>query len=194
MRRLVPRPWPTRQKKDDVERFIKELEVFLESLIAIWFFDESGIRVGSKPRKVLALKGSKPTYPYNGDHIRITIMGAVNIKTGQLETLLMPTSNTETFQVFLDYFNTKINKTNIFILDNASWHKTGRLNWGRIKPVYLPPYSPNLNPIEGLWKILKDLMPIFTEIVNIDELEEAVITNLKYFFDNPQEVMSICNI
>ena len=37
-------------------------------------------------------------------------------------------------------------------------------------------------------------MPIFTEIVNIDELEEVVITNLKYFFDNPQEVMSICNI
>jgi len=29
-------------------------------------------------------------------------------------------------------------------------------------------------------------MPLFTE--------EAVITNLKYFFDNPQEVMSICNI
>jgi len=38
------------------------------------------------------------------------------------------------------------------------------------------------------------MMPIFTEIINIDKLEEAVITNLKYFFDNPQEVRAICNI
>ncbi len=37
-------------------------------------------------------------------------------------------------------------------------------------------------------------MPIFTEIINIDKLEEVVITNLKYFFDNPQEVRATCNI
>ena len=41
-------------------------------------------------------------------------------------------------------------KVNIFIMDNASWHKAGRLKWGNIKPVYLPPYSPELNPIERL--------------------------------------------
>ena len=38
------------------------------------------------------------------------------------------------------------------------------------------------------------MMPIFTEIINIDKLEEVVITNLKYFFDNPQEVRATCNI
>ena len=37
-------------------------------------------------------------------------------------------------------------------------------------------------------------MPVFIELINIDELEEAIIDNLKYFFDNPQEVSSICKI
>ena len=48
-------------------------------------------------------------------------MGAVNIKNGQMEALIMPTSNTETFQSYLDYFNNQLNgKPAVMILDNAS--------------------------------------------------------------------------
>jgi len=60
VRRLVPRPWPTRQKKELVEVFKKDLKVLLEDIIPVWFFDETGFRVGAKPRKVLAFKGDKP--------------------------------------------------------------------------------------------------------------------------------------
>ncbi|MBD3177981.1 MAG: hypothetical protein GF320_22635, partial [Armatimonadia bacterium] len=31
----------------------------------------------------------------------------------------------------------------------------GRLDWGQFEPVFLPPYSPDLNPIERLWLIIK---------------------------------------
>ena len=38
-------------------------------------------------------------------------------------------------------------------------------------------------------------MPVFIEFINIDELDSrAIIDNLKHFFDNPQEVRSICKI
>ncbi|MGD9818702.1 MAG: transposase, partial [Desulfomonilaceae bacterium] len=40
-------------------------------------------------------------------------------------------------------------------LCNASWHKSKSLNWGRFEPIFLPPYSPDLNPIERLWLIMK---------------------------------------
>ncbi|MEY3895325.1 MAG: superfamily endonuclease [Verrucomicrobiota bacterium] len=33
---------------------------------------------------------------------------------------------------------------------NAGWHKSARLDWHHIKPVYLSPYSPDFNPIERL--------------------------------------------
>jgi transposase len=40
-------------------------------------------------------------------------------------------------------------------MDNASWRKTTSPKWGRFEPLFLPPYSPDLNPIERLWLILK---------------------------------------
>ena len=120
-------------------------------------------------------------------------MGAVNIKNGQMEALIMPTSNTETFQSYLDYFNNQLNgKPAVIILDNPSWHKRGKLSRGN--PVYLPPYSPTLNPVERLWKVLKDMMPVFNEISNEDELQEIIINNLQTFFHNPDLVKSICGI
>ena len=40
-------------------------------------------------------------------------------------------------------------------MDNASWHKSKSLRFGAFEPTYLPPYSPDFNPIERLWLILK---------------------------------------
>jgi len=36
------------------------------------------------------------------------------------------------------------------ILGNATWHKAGKLNWHHLQVKYLPPYSPDFNPIEIL--------------------------------------------
>ena len=44
---------------------------------------------------------------------------------------------------------------NIIICDNASWHKKKSLDWGAFEPVFLPPYSPDLNPMERLWLLIK---------------------------------------
>ncbi len=44
----------------------------------------------------------------------------------------------------------------MMVQDNASWHKAKGLNRWTILPIYLPPYSPDLNPIEILWKVIKD--------------------------------------
>jgi transposase len=67
----------------------------------------------------------------------------------------------EVFQAFLD---TMANETATakqagrcvcMVPDNASWHKTKRLVWCHIVPVYVPPYSPDFNPIERIWQCLK---------------------------------------
>ena len=62
----------------------------------------------------------------------------------------------------LNYFThlfTKITKRSVFILDNASYHKSQKLKelfekHGHVM-LFLPPYSPDLNPIEKLWGNLK---------------------------------------
>jgi hypothetical protein len=62
------------------------------------------------------------------------------------------------FQVFFDEAAECIiptRKRNILVLDNASWHKGKKLNWHFFEPLYLPPYSPDFNPIERIWLIMK---------------------------------------
>ncbi|MDX1708321.1 MAG: transposase [Desulfobacterales bacterium] len=45
--------------------------------------------------------------------------------------------------------------TNILIVDNATWHRRKSTNWHRWQPKCLPPYSPDLNPIERIWLTMK---------------------------------------
>lgn len=69
----------------------------------------------------------------------------------------LPYCNTDMFQIFLDEFS-KLNKREykIMFLDNGAFHKAKRLiipeNIGLI---FLPPYSPELNPAEKVWWIIK---------------------------------------
>ncbi len=44
---------------------------------------------------------------------------------------------------------------NILIMDNGSWNKRKTTNWHSWQPMYLPPYSPDLNPIERIWLTMK---------------------------------------
>ena len=43
-------------------------------------------------------------------------------------------------------------------MDNASWHKSAQLHWHHFEPAYLPPYSPDLNPIEQTFAKFKHAM------------------------------------
>jgi hypothetical protein len=79
-------------------------------------------------------------------------------RTGEFYALKFTHSDTEVFQAFVDHANADVKperKRNLLICDNASWHKAGRLDWGQFEPVFLPPYAPDLNPIERLWLIIK---------------------------------------
>ena len=81
------------------------------------------------------------------------------------------------FQAYLDCANADLKfarPRNLLILDNASWHKSKSLKFGRFEPIYLPPYSPDFNPIERLWLILK--AECFTDFIAKDR--DALIARL----------------
>ena len=44
---------------------------------------------------------------------------------------------------------------NILIMDNGSWHKRKTTHWHSWQPMYLSPYSPDLNPIQRIWLTIK---------------------------------------
>ena len=69
----------------------------------------------------------------------------------------MPHCNTDTFQIFLNEFSKKKpEEFKIILLDNGAFHKAARLIIPKnIALVFIPPYSPELNPAEKIWWKMK---------------------------------------
>jgi transposase len=157
----VPRSWPSRQDPEKRKSFLKRLCVLLEDPeVDLWYLDETGVEGDPRPRRRYALRGEKIRQPYQGTHIRRSVTGLVCPRTGQFYSLIFSHSDRQVFQAFLDHANEDMEferPRNVLILDNASWHKdpAEEMEWGRFECFYLPPYSPDLNPIERLWLVMK---------------------------------------
>jgi transposase len=101
----------------------------------------------------------------------VAYSGFVIPETGELFVMKPGWFNYETvIQSFRDFIKSKPleeGKKYCIILDNAPWHKKAiRLIWGEEQPEYsdireamtylsLPPYSPDLNPIEQVWRVTR---------------------------------------
>ena len=155
----VPRPWPDRQDDALREAFQVRLKTWLvDENIDLWFLDECGVEGDPRPRRRWAQKGAKTLVTKNGDHVRMNVCGMICPRTGVFYGLEFSHTDTDVFQCFLDQANGDVKlgrKRNLLIMDNASWHKSKSLKFGAFEPMYLPPYSPDYNPIERLWLILK---------------------------------------
>ena len=105
--------------------------------------------------------------------------------------MILPNCNAENFQVFLNDFS-KENPTElkIMVLDNGRFHKAKKLIIPEnIVLLFLPPYSPELNPAEKMWaKYKREFTNKF--FTSLDEVDEF-ITNIVKATCNKQ-VMSIC--
>jgi transposase len=190
----VPQPWPDRQDEALREAFRNRLALLAEDPeIELWYGDETGIDGEPTPRRGWAMKGSHPRVVHNGDHIRLNVLGMVCPRQAEFFAIEASHCDTDLFQVFLDEAAKTLvpsRKRNILILDNASWHKSKKLNWHFFEPPYLPPYSPDFNPIERIWLIMK--AEHFTNIHcrNKTALIAIVDHALCDLMDNPQKVAS----
>jgi len=69
----------------------------------------------------------------------------------------MPNVDTACMNVFLEELAEEIKEDFILIMDGAGWHKSKNLIVPKnIQIFLLPPYCPELNPVERLWKFIKD--------------------------------------
>ena len=190
----VPQPWPDRQDEKLREEFRDRLALLAQDPeVDLWYGDETGIDGEPKPRRGWAQKGSNPRVVHNGDHIRLNILGTVCPRTGEFFAIEASHCDTDVFQVFLDEAASSIipaRKRNLLILDNASWHKRKNLNWHFFEPFYLPPYSPDFNPIERIWLIMKAEHFANIHCKNRSALIERADHALCDLMDNPTKVAS----
>ena len=152
----------------------------MDQTIRLMFQDEAGFGRINKPKMCWCPKGVRPSVPCH--HIREYeyLYGAVEPMTGENFFLIMPYCNTNHMNAFLRELSAAYPKDYILLVtDGAAWHSAKALVVPEnIKPLRIPPYTPEMNPIEQIWKYLRSVgfrNEIFRSLADVvDRLCEIV--------------------
>ena len=120
--------------------------------------DESRFGLLSIQRRCLTAKGVKPIVPYQHRFKNFYLFGAYSPVNGDHFTLEFPYCNSPCFEQYLESFSAhRPDEFKILLLDNGAFHKAKQLVIpNNMALLFLPPYCPELNPAEWIWRHLKD--------------------------------------
>ncbi len=126
--------------------------------VKVFAQDESRVGLLTVRRRRLTARGVQPVGLIQHTFQSFYVYGAVAPTTGEHFFLQRPGLNSTNFQLFVDALAQAYPDTlNVLVLDNSGAHTAKRLTLpDNIRLVLLPPYTPELNPIERVWRDLKD--------------------------------------
>lgn len=157
------------------------------------FQDEARFGRIAESRRCWCPKPVRPVCPTMVCREYTYAYGAVSIADGQWDSLILPKANTYCMQVFLDEIASRYPDDRIvMVLDGAGWHKSGELAVPKnMRLLPLPPYSPELNPVENIWEELREKGFSNRVFSDLDALEGQLSRSLKYLEDHPEITKSI---
>ena len=143
--------------------------------------DEASFNLTTTYKKIWFPRGETPRGAFFWSSKKLITFGAL-LSTGTFYYDFYQAQNSLTFRHFLrELFKTLGKKKRyVLILDNAGFHKTQcvknllREYSPQISVEHIPPYSPELNPIETCWKITKHNVTKSQYFENIDDLQESL--------------------
>jgi transposase len=143
--------------------------------------------------KVWARTCSRPTAVRQTRYDWCYLYAAVEPATGASAALIAPNADTGTMNQFLRILDTerKPDEHMVLIMDGAGWHKSKGLRLpDGITVLLLPPYSPELNPVENLWHYLRSHYLSNRAYQNYDELLDAGTDAYRRL--TPEVIRSVC--
>ena len=157
------------------------------------FQDEGRFGRINDPRRCWAPAGMRPDVP--AQFVREYTYGfvAVSPMDGVMDSLILPEVNTEAMSVFLqEVAGRHRDESILMILDGAGWHKANALRVpDNIRLDFLPPYSPQLNPVEHIWEDLREKYFHNRVFDSLDALEDQLVEALLAYENNPKRIHSI---
>jgi transposase len=149
-----------------------------------WFLDETGVKLSLAREYARAAKGQRAlgTVPKNYGE-GVTLLGVLN-SAGQAAALEVRGATGETVMiVFIRHVLAEVvSAGDVIVMDNLTAHKTFKVQAEfaalGVEVVYLPPYSPDLNPIEKCWSKLKTYLKK-SAARNYTSLSKAISLGLK---------------
>ena len=132
----------------------------------------------------------------------VACFGAANLRAGKLVTAFEPKFNAESFERFLKTLlkHRSRGKRLVLVLDNAKYHHArALLPWLQrqrkvLTLLFLPPYSPDLNPIERVWKLTRRLATHNRHFPTLDNVVEAVQERFTFWAKPNRQLVRLCAI
>ena len=130
-----------------------------------------------------SLKGNQPEIPTYGGRARQHLIGAVDPLAGKIHVSFSETLKAQQFQHFLEELLLRYKDSGkiLLVLDNTRAHHAKALNpfleinREKLELLFLPPYSPDLNPMERFWKFLRKQVTHNTFFGTFTEFQRALI-------------------
>lgn len=119
----------------------------------VYFFDEGRFGLQSTVTRCWGKRGEPTSVPVQQGYQSFYIYSAVNPCSGDSFSLFLPEISTDIMNLYLQELRKSSgDKKVLLMMDQAGWHKSHDLVIpDNIVIEYLPPYSPELNPVERLW-------------------------------------------
>ena len=162
--------------------------------VEVWFQDEARVGQQGTLARLWAPKGSRPRAPKDCRYAWACIFGAVCPARATGAALVMPYANTEAMSAHLAEISRHVSPGAhaILVLDGAGWHSSKDLVIpGNITLMTLPPYSPELNPVENIWQFLRQNRLANRVFENNDAIVDACCDAWNALIALPEQIVSI---
>jgi len=126
--------------------------------VDVWFQDEARFGQQNTTTRVWAPKGTRPRVVKQQQFQYAYLFGAVCPTNGNTEAIIAPFSNGEIMREHLALISlaTPSDRYAVVIMDGASWHQHHLADeFDNLSIIKLPPYSPELNPVEQVWSWMR---------------------------------------
>lgn len=159
----------------------------------LMFQDEGRFGLLGSPRRCWAPAGMRPVVGARLERKYLYAFAAVSPHDGVLDSLILPWVSTQTMSLFLaEVASRHPHEFILMVMDQAGWHLAQHLQVPpNMRLLFLPPYSPELNPAEHLWDALRE--DCFANLVfaDLDAVDAALEQGLRNLESQPERVRSM---
>jgi len=161
--------------------------------VRLMFQDEGRFGLLGTPRRCWAPHGTRPVVGARLERKYIYAFSAVSPHDGLMDSLVLPWVNAQTMSLFLaEVAQRHADEFVVMVMDQAGWHLAGELIVPtNVRLIFLPPYSPELNPAEHLWKSLREDCFANSVFANLDAVERALTKGLVALEADPVRTQSM---
>jgi len=157
--------------------------------VRLMFQDEGRFGLLGMPRRCWAPRGTRPVVGARLQRKYIYAFTAVSPHDGVMDSLVLPWVSAQTMSLFLgEVAQRHAEEFVVMVMDQAGWHVAGELTVPpNMRLVFLPPYSPELNPAEHIWEALREDCFANTVFADLDVIERTLSAGLSALESNPSQ-------